>query len=145
MIASLSATALLRRPCWIRWRDGAWIHYFQGAAIPHPQLVDAHSLGDFTAEIEDVFIYGYKPGPGDVVIDVGAGFGAEALVFSRLVGSTGSVISLEPHPATYSWFTRLCQLNKLENVTPLQIAASAEEGELIITDQDAYERNTVLA
>jgi FkbM family methyltransferase len=145
LIASLSATALLRRPCWIRWRDGAWIHYFQGAAIPHPQLVDAHSLGDFTAEIEDVFIYGYKPGPGDVVIDVGAGFGAEALVFSRLVGSTGSVISLEPHPATYSWFTRLCQLNKLENVTPLQIAASAEEGELIITDQDAYERNTVLA
>jgi FkbM family methyltransferase len=145
LIGSLGATALLRKPCWIRWRDGAWIHHLQGAAIPQPELIDAHSLGDFTAEVEDIFLYEYKPGPGDVVIDVGAGFGAEALVFSRLVGSTGSVISLEPHPATYSWFIRLCRLNSLENVTPLQIAVSAEEGDLIITDQEAYERNTVLA
>lgn len=107
-------------------------------------MIDARSLGEFTAEVEDVFIYEYKPGPGDVVIDVGAGFGAEALVFSRLVGKTGSVISLEPHPETYAWFIRLCQLNNLENVTPLQIAVSAEEGELIITDHDSYECNTVL-
>jgi len=38
---------------------------------------------------------------GQLIIDIGAHFGYEALLASKLVGENGSVISFEPNPATY--------------------------------------------
>ena len=44
------------------------------------------------------------PQPGDIVLDVGAGTGTEALPLSQLVGDKGKVVSIEAHPATFgSW------------------------------------------
>ena len=39
---------------------------------------------------------------GDVVLDVGAHFGYFTLLFSRLVGESGRIVSLEPTPSTFA-------------------------------------------
>ncbi len=53
--------------------------------------------------------------PGDVVVDVGANFGAHTVTFCKAVGSTGKVIAFEPNPTVakklmqfrrpYPWLT----------------------------------------
>jgi FkbM family methyltransferase len=98
----------------------------------------------FTAEARDLFLYGYTPSPGDVVFDVGAGIGAETLLFSRLVGASGHVISLEAHPRTFRRLADLCNANTLANVTPLQVAASDAEGAVVISDRPAHAHNRLV-
>jgi FkbM family methyltransferase len=133
-----------RSPCLVRWRDGAWIHHYRGARIPHAGLGRAAPPAVFTREARDTFLWEYTPRAGDTVFDVGAGTGAETLLFSRLVGTSGRVVSLEAHPRTYDRLARLCEENGLANVTPLQVAAADEDGEATISDLDHYLQNTVV-
>ena len=69
---------------------------------------------------------------GDVVLDVGAHFGYFTLLFSRLVGKSGRVVSLEPTPSTFA----VLQKNTVDvsNVTVLNMAAGRESGRLTISD-----------
>ena len=55
------------------------------------------------------------------------------------------MVALEAHPGTYELLDRLCRLNNLTNVTPLNVAASSGEGELVVSDLPEPDRNTVLA
>ena len=137
-------SATYRTPCLVRWRDGAWIHHYRGASIPHASLGRAAPPAVFTAEARDVFLWEYTPRPGDTVFDVGAGIGAETLLFSRLVGPSGRVVSLEAHPRTYERLARLCEVNRLANVTPLQVAATDVDGVVEISDLPHYLQNTVV-
>jgi FkbM family methyltransferase len=89
-------------------------------------------------------LYEYIPQAGDVVFDIGAGVGAEMLLFSRLVGPSGRVVSVEAHPRTYRRLVDLCKANGLPNVTPLQVAVSDADGAVAISDLDHHLRNTVL-
>jgi FkbM family methyltransferase len=98
----------------------------------------------FTAEARDLFLHEYAPRTGDTVFDIGAGIGAETLLFSRLVGPTGRVVSLEAHPRTYERLALLSRANRLANVTALQMAAAEADGELAISDYEHYLHNTIL-
>ena len=142
--ASAWVSVTHRAPCLVRWQDGVWIHHYRGAKIPHATLGRAAPPDVFTAEARDIFLHGYTPGPGDTVFDVGAGIGAETLLFSHLVGATGHVVSIEAHPRTYERFTRLCAVNRLTNVTAVQAAASSTDGEAVITDLDHHLQNTIV-
>jgi FkbM family methyltransferase len=142
---SLWVTAAHRAPCLVKWRDGAWIHHYRGAKIPHASLGRAAPPAVFTAEARELFLHGYTPRAGDTVFDIGAGIGAETLLFSRLVGPTGRVVSLEAHPRTYERLARLCEVNRLANVIPLQAAAAGTDGKLEISDLDHYLHNTIVA
>src|SRR5438067_11700771 len=118
--ASAWVSVAHRTRCLVRWQDGAWVHHYRGARIPHASLGRAAPPAVFTAEARDIFLHGYTPRAGDIVFDVGAGIGAETLLFSRLVGPSGRVVSLEAHPATYDRLARLCAVNRLDNVTAVQ-------------------------
>jgi FkbM family methyltransferase len=142
--ASLWYSAKRRQPCLISWRQGAWAHRYRDATIPHERLGDAPSPAEFTAEARDIFLYGYEPREGDIVFDVGAGVGAETLLFSRLVGALGRVVALEAHPGTFDRLALLCRLNALANVVPLQAAAADVDGNLSISNADAHVANTIL-
>jgi FkbM family methyltransferase len=133
-----------RKPCLVYWRNGAWIHHYRGAKIPDAALGRAAPPAVFTAEARELFLYEYTPGTGDVVFDVGAGNGAETLLFSRLVGSSGRVVSLEAHPKTYRRLVNLCAANALRNVTPFQVAASDADGTTTISDLGDYRHNTTM-
>jgi FkbM family methyltransferase len=133
-----------REPCLVYWRDGAWIHHYRGAKIPHASFGRAAPPAVFTAQAREMCLYEYIPQAGDVVFDIGAGVGAEMLLFSRLVGPSGRVVSVEAHPRTYRRLVDLCKANGLPNVTPLQVAVSDADGAVAISDLDHHLRNMVL-
>src|SRR5262245_23105300 len=141
---SVWVSFIYRAPCLVYWRHGAWIHRYRGAGIPHAGLGRAAPPAVFTEHARDTALFLYPPVRGDVVFDVGAGNGPETLLFSRLVGTSGRVVSIEAHPRTYGRVVDLCRANKLDNVTPLQVAASDSDGMVTITDLANHVRNTTV-
>ena len=67
--------------------------------------------------------------PGDTVIDIGANIGMITLLASRLVGTEGRVLSVEPNPRPRARLRHHLELNGIENVEIFDIALSdaAEE------------------
>jgi FkbM family methyltransferase len=63
--------------------------------------------------------------PGDIAVDVGANLGLMTLHAAYLVGATGSVVAVEPHPVYFSRLIRNIELNNLTNVRAVQMAAGA--------------------
>jgi len=64
-------------------------------------------------------------GPGRVVADVGANWGYFSLVCAHLVGRTGRVIALEPHPRLASMLEENVAANALSQVEVHRVAAGA--------------------
>lgn len=62
-------------------------------------------------------------GEGDIFIDVGANIGFYSLVASRLVGR-GRVIAIEADPHTFGLLRENLAINKISNVTALNVGAS---------------------
>ena|SRR5437868_1400172 len=54
--------------------------------------------------------------PGATVLDVGAYIGTHTLAFSKLVGSEGRVVAIEPQPKTFELLTKNVFANRLTNV-----------------------------
>lgn len=66
---------------------------------------------------------------GDTVIDVGANIGIFTVKASRLVGPTGTVVSLEPASKSFTLLEANIERNDLSNVKPFKYAVSDSEGE----------------
>ena len=58
------------------------------------------------------------PGKGDVIFDCGAHVGNCAIIFSRLFGKAGLVISFEPFEEAFSLLDKRLQRLKLDSVFP---------------------------
>ncbi len=89
-------------------------------------------------------MYQYLPSEGDTIVDVGAGTGWETLFFSRSVGRSGRVISIEAHPRTFRCLSKMCEKNRLENVTLVQAAVGDQEREVQLSDSDEHEANSII-
>lgn len=63
---------------------------------------------------------------GDIVIDVGANFGYWTMVASKLVGTSGKVISFEPIDTTYKIISKNITTSKLKNVDLYKVGLSNE-------------------
>lgn len=81
--------------------------------------------------------------PGDCVLDIGANIGYYALLLSRLVGSDGEVLAVEPHPENFRLLTHNLWLNRVENVRVAQAAVSDEEGRAELTVSAASNWHTL--
>lgn len=77
--------------------------------------------------------------PGALVLDIGANVGYFTAYMSKLVGSAGRVHAFEPEPRNFALLNRNIEANRLDNVTPYQIALGAREGTatLHISDSNA--------
>ena len=124
--------------------DGLWIHETScGYFVYHEPLVRLDmSRIDELARMH--FLWGYKPKKGDVVMDVGAGVGEEALTFAREVGERGRVICVEAHPRTFRCLEKLVEYNRLGNVIAIHQAVT-EPGRLTATieNSDDYLSNRI--
>lgn len=65
---------------------------------------------------------------GQVCIDVGANFGWYTILFSKLVGETGSVHAFEPIPHTFEILESNINLNKCSNVFINNVALDESKG-----------------
>lgn len=94
--------------------------------------------------VADLDFYGYVPREGDTVLDVGAGTGWATRMYSKLVGKSGRVVSIEANPTTFRCLARMCSENRLENVTLIHSAVADREGEILIADSPEHEANSVV-
>ncbi len=78
------------------------------------------------------------------IVDIGAGTGTEAVVFSDLVSKNGKVYAIEAHPETYYSLEQLVSKGKYDNVVPCQMAIGNKEGVVFIDSLEDHEKNSVL-
>jgi FkbM family methyltransferase len=65
---------------------------------------------------------------GDTFVDVGANYGTFSLLASRLVGSEGRVIAVEPQPALCAGISKSLQLSRAGNVSVKGLAIGVAPG-----------------
>jgi FkbM family methyltransferase len=70
--------------------------------------------------------------PGMHVLDIGANIGYYTMLSASLVGPSGSVIAIEPNPASAKLLEASRRANSFDNVTVAQVAAGRELGMLVI-------------
>jgi len=131
LVALLSAVrnpgpAILDR---LHLRHGAYrLHLRNGQIVElRPQM------GDFFGFYEimlrgDYLASGQWLGTGATVIDVGANIGCFSVLAAQIVGPSGRVFAIEPEESTYRQLLRNIELNRLTNVTPLNLAIGATQG-----------------
>ncbi|SRR6266446_2731514 len=144
------ATGFLRRSngdgVEIAYVDGLWTRRVGPHFFPDSRRFD-YTYADFdlwkrqaeiyAADTKDYWLQHYHPQEGDVIVDVGAGRGEDTLTFSRAVGETGRVIAIEAHPVTFAILKNFCRLNRLTNVTPLQLALMDKPGTVHIAESES--------
>ncbi|MBI2125795.1 MAG: FkbM family methyltransferase, partial [Thaumarchaeota archaeon] len=69
---------------------------------------------------------------GDYCLDIGANLGYYVLLTAGIVGETGQVTALEPHPRNFSKLRENISLNNLGNVTCFNIACSNYDGKALM-------------
>lgn len=125
-------------------RDGLWVHQGSSGFIVDRAIDTTRTLSQMEASARANWEFLYEPAPGDIVLDIGAGIGDEAYRFSRAVGPTGLVVSIEAHPETYRCLAALCELNHLDNVRPLNLAIADVGGTVMIDDGESHVGNSII-
>jgi FkbM family methyltransferase len=77
------------------------------------------------AENDEHFLELYLK-PGNTFVDIGANIGVLTLKGSTLVGDTGRVFSIEPHPVTFKYLTGNIELNRFRNIQTFNCAVGAQ-------------------
>lgn len=133
--------------------DGLWIRRVGADYFPDPDLFRippdwqkwAGKAEKFRRDANDYWFHVYRPAASDVIVDIGAGRGEDVFAFSRAVGPEGRVFAIEPHPVSFLVLTKLCQWNRLDNVTAIECACVAEPADLQIETLPVWESNYVRA
>jgi FkbM family methyltransferase len=137
----------------ILW-DGMWIcragpHYFPAPGLMSTAEPDwrrwAAMADKYLRDASDYWFYLYKPRPGDVIVDIGAGRGEDVFAFFRAVGPEGRVWAIEPHPVSFQILQKFCALNALSNVTALNCACVGKRARLQAETLPVWESNYVRA
>lgn len=74
---------------------------------------------------------------------MGANIGDTVLTAAGLVGSSGQVIGLEPHPRTFQFLQENLKLNRVENVQAIHSAAGDRLGEVSFSSDRRDDMNKV--
>ena len=155
-ILGYAATAYARRKTGLDvhiFDNGAWTRQIGTYYLAESATFDwsADQVAEWKKDLDDVlhmyrewWFQHYKPKEGDVIVDIGAGIGDDAIVFSQAVGQRGKVLSVEAHPATFRLLQKNCRYNRLENVTALHHALMDKTCTVSIESRTGYQANTII-
>lgn len=122
---------------------GNWVNELPDAVFVSPRVYHA-AYPAIERWVHDLWLHDYVPKPGDIVFDVGAGIGEDAIIFSRLVGPTGLVIAIEAHPETFACLEQTIARSGTSNVIPVRCAAADHDGTVLISDRADHYTNTIV-
>jgi FkbM family methyltransferase len=137
----------------VYFRNGMWMHQGKDVTFVDSPTLDyfpsvfptwANELEHAVANAADCWFHAYKPRPGDLIIDAGAGKGEDTVIFSKAVGPTGKVLSIEAHPITFRCLRMFCELNHLHNVTAANFAIIDGTGPVAIETQRGWQANRIV-
>lgn len=141
-VGSLLVSARRRQLCRARFVDGHWLHRYRDGTVVQPAL-GGPSASAQDRSTDELFLHTYRPGPGEVVFDLGAGTGGEVRRFSQLVGPTDHVVAVEAHPTTFDCLMATIRHNALSNVTACQYAVTSHSGSVLLEDDDHHIANGI--
>lgn len=72
--------------------------------------------------------------PNDVLIDIGSNIGIISLHANTLIGNSGKIYAIEPHPQTFRNLQDNIKLNKLKNIISINSALGNKKSEIRFTD-----------
>lgn len=124
--------------------DGVWVHQYRDGAVTDRVVNSRLSLEENAKNARDWWFFNYSPRPGDVIFDIGSGKGEDTYLFSKSVGPTGKVVSIEAHPQTFQCLLKFCKYNDLQNVVPLDLAICDKETEVAIDNPDCDLFSTIV-
>lgn len=104
-----------------------------------PALVNAMGMYDFHNMSLLKAALGLRP---MIFVDVGANVGSYTLIASE--EKAASILSIEPHPATFAMLARNVQMNYRNNVTLFNLAITDHGGQINLTDQPGSSINRVV-
>lgn len=139
LISSVSALETVRQRETTKIKidsDGDWARRQRGLVLYSPSY--PRSISAAHAEVDDIWCFYRSIAPGDVVVDIGAGGGEHVLFLSDRVGRTGRVLAVEAHPGTFRSLQKTIASNRLENVTAMNVAVMARDGETFIETASEY-------
>jgi FkbM family methyltransferase len=87
---------------------------------------------------EEEIIGIFTPKEGDIVVDIGAHMGRYTITSSKSVGAAGKVIAVEAHPLNFRILQDNIRLNKLTNVSTVNLAVFSKKArlKLYLPDED---------
>lgn len=94
--------------------------------------------------MNSIYLKKYKPGIGDIIVDIGAGQGDEAVIFAEWVGSTGHIYAVEANPTTFKHLKKSCQINNVTNVECYNLALHNKNGKVYIEDGQHWFSNKLV-
>ncbi len=136
----------------VYYRNGMWMHEEGDVTFVDSPKMEYHpaifppwnEVGNLNADVADLWFYVYKPRAGDVIVDAGAGKGEDTIGFSRAVGASGRVLSIEAHPLTFRCLRMFCELNGLDNVTALNVALIDDDRQVAIENLEGWQANRIV-
>jgi len=123
--------------------DGDWMNQQRDMTLFSP-VVHAAPSESVRRNALDLWCHMYDPRPGDMIVDVGAGIGAEAILLSRLVGPSGRVLAIEAHPRTYGCLEKSLRASEAHFVTSLRAAVTREHGAVELSDDAVHNANAIV-
>ncbi len=129
----------IEQPMLFQWDHGLKLHMYlgndQSRCLYVGGCIEPNELNLLTRILE----------PGMTFVDAGANEGLFSLLAARLVGSDGHVIAVEPSPRELRRLKSNIELNKMDNVTVIEVALSDRCGrtELRIADDEHSGQNTM--
>ena len=123
--------------------DGHWVNRQPEASFVSPDVHAAY-YDQVATRIKSHWLYDYVPQGGDVVVDVGAGIGEDAVILSKLVGPSGKVHAIEAHPDVFRCLVSTVARSTLDNVECHHLAITERDGEVRISDDDQHLANTIV-
>jgi FkbM family methyltransferase len=107
--------------CTTRLIEGDWGHFL---VLNTDQVIPMGILNHGAWGPADIELFKKHISEGDCVLDIGTHIGHHTIVFSKLVGQTGLVLSVEAQRVMFQLMNANCVINGAFNVRPFHAAAS---------------------
>lgn len=104
-----------------RLLKGDWGHFL---VLNNDQVIPTEIVKHGAWALGDIELFKKHISTGDCVIDIGAHIGHHTIVFSKLVGQAGFVLSVEAQRVMFQLLNANCIINGAFNVIPIHAAAS---------------------
>jgi FkbM family methyltransferase len=125
-------------------QDGLWVHQSQDGCMVRRSIQSNVNIS-FYLDSFDSLLWKDKPQYGDTVVIAGSGLGEEALFVSKLVGTTGKVVGLEPDNLSYACHKLSVEKNRTTNTVVKKVALTAHGNDMHLSDfgDEKYVNNQV--
>lgn len=123
-------------PLTIRFPDGFRMRF-------HPTAMAARLWQEPDHWADDLDFFKGVVRPGDTCLDIGANIGFFSMAAACYAGPTGQVVSIEPHPRTFTYLMENAKLNGFA-VRGFNCALGADAGRQLLSDVYSDDQNALM-